>query len=75
MKKAFGFMTGVFLLTACSNNEGQTGVQNDGMKLGDTNGGLADTMRIRDQSATDTSKGEHRVDISSRDTFETKNQR
>lgn len=42
---------------------------NDGMKLGDTNGGLADTA-YAGQSATDTSKLENRVDISTRDTFE-----
>lgn len=58
------------MLQACSNNGGQTGVQNDGMKLGDTNGGAADTTQTTDQSATDTSKGEHRVDISKRDTFD-----
>ena len=69
MKKAAVILAGVFFLAACSNNGGQTGVQNDGMKLGDTNGGLADTM-YRNQSATDTSKGEHRVDLSKRDTFE-----
>ena len=71
MKKVFVVMTGFVLLTACSNNGGQTGVQNDGMKLGDTNGGLADTG-YSNQSATDTSKGEHRVDISSRDTIKNK---
>lgn len=74
MKKVFVFMTGVVLLTACSNNGGQTGVQQDGMKLGDTNGGLADTAQTTNQSPTDSSKGEHRVDIATRDTFENKAQ-
>ena len=69
MKKVLAVLTGIILLAACSNNDGQTGVQNDGMKLGDTNGGLADTTFTTDQSATDTSKMEHRVDISTRDTF------
>lgn len=69
MKKVLAILTGVVLITACSNNDGQTGVQQDGMKLGDTNGGLADTG-YHNQSATDTSKAEHRVDISKRDTFE-----
>ena len=69
MKKVFVLMAGVAFLTACSNNEGQTGVMNDGMKLGDTNGGLADTARTTNQSATDSSLMEHRVDISTRDTF------
>lgn len=70
MKKVFSLMTGVAFLVACSNNDGQTGVQNDGMKLGDTNGGLADTARTTNQSPTDTSKMEHRVDISTRDTLQ-----
>lgn len=69
MKKVFAAIFSLALLQACSNNGGQTGVQNDGMKLGDTNGGLADTARTTDQSATDTSKGEDRVDLSKRDTF------
>ena len=74
MKKILAFAMSLALLQACSNNRGQTGVQNDGMKIGDTNGGLADTARTTDQSATDTSKGEHRTDISARDTFEKKSQ-
>ncbi len=68
MKKVLAIMTGVILLAACSNNGGQTGVQDDGMKLGDTNGGVADTAFTTDQSATDTSKMEDRVDLSKRDT-------
>ena len=71
MKKALIIMMSCVVLAACSNNGGQTGVQNDGMKAGDTNGGLADTS-YTNQSATDTTKGEHRVDISERDTFKNK---
>lgn len=74
MKKILVVAVSLALLQACSNNGGQTGVQNDGMKAGDTNGGLADTARTTDQSATDTSKGEHRTDLSSRDTFDKKPQ-
>ncbi|HYO22519.1 MAG TPA: hypothetical protein VER36_08940 [Flavisolibacter sp.] len=69
MKKAVILLMSIAILQACSNNGGQTGVQNDGMKLGDTNGGRADTAVTTDQSGTDTAKGEHRVDISTRDTF------
>ncbi|HEY1022176.1 MAG TPA: hypothetical protein VGE06_07670 [Flavisolibacter sp.] len=69
MRKVFLLLAGIAFLTACSNNDGQTGVMNDGMKVGDTNGGLADTA-YSNQSATDTSKLENRVDISTRDTFE-----
>ena len=70
MKKVVVLMTGVFFLIACSNNGGQTGVQNDGMSLGDTNGGLADTTFGAGTAGTDTSKMEHRVDVSKRDTFQ-----
>jgi hypothetical protein len=73
MKKVFVFLAGIVFLTACSNNDGQTGVMNDGMKLGDTNGGLADTAFGRGTAATDTSKMEHRVDLSKRDTFQNGN--
>lgn len=69
MKKVLILLISIGALAACSNNNGQTGVQDDGMKLGDTNGGKADTMATRDQSPTDTMQGEHRVDISTRDTF------
>lgn len=72
MKKVLIALMSIAMLQACSNNEGQTGVQNDGMKLGDTNGPRADTLVTTDQSATDTAKGEHRVDISTRDTFKNK---
>jgi hypothetical protein len=73
MKKMFALLTGVAFLVSCSNNDGQTGVMNDGMKLGDTNGGLADTAFGRGTSTTDTSKMEHRVDVSTRDTFNQNN--
>jgi len=69
MRKVFVLLAGFAFLTACSNNDGQTGVMNDGMKTGDTNGGLADTT-YNNQGATDTSQLENRVDLSKRDTFE-----
>ena len=72
MKKVLIALMSIAMLQACSNTEGQTGVQNDGMKIGDTNGGRADTMVTTDQSGTDTARGEHRVDISTRDTFKNK---
>lgn len=73
MKKVVVFLAGIVIFTACSNNGGQTGVQNDGMKLGDTNGGLADTAYDGAAATTDTSKMEHRVDIATRDTFKNGN--
>lgn len=71
MKKIFALMAGFAFFASCSNNGGQTGVMNDGMRLGDTNGGLADTAFGAGTHLTDTSKREHRVDLSRRDTFET----
>lgn len=72
MKKVFAILMSFALLQACSNNNGESGVQNDGIKTVDSNGGLADTTRTTNQSATDTSKGEDRVDLSKRDTFQKK---
>jgi hypothetical protein len=69
MKKVFIFLAGFAFLYSCSNNEGQTGVMNDGIETVDSNGGLADTL-YKNQGATDTSKMENRVDISKRDTFQ-----
>jgi len=75
MKKIFVLVLSLALLQACSDSNNASpapATENDGMKTGDTNGGLADTARTTDQSATDTSKGEHREDLSSRDTFDKK---
>lgn len=71
MKKVFVVLAGFAFLYSCSNNDGQTGVMNDGIQTIDSNGGLADTT-YANEGATDTSKMEHRVDISKRDTFENK---
>ena len=70
MKKALILLMSIGILQACSNNDGETGSQNDGIQPVDPNGGAADTAWKGNQSGTDTSKGEHRVDISKRDTFE-----
>jgi hypothetical protein len=70
MKKIIVLMAGFVFLVSCSNNDGQTGVMNDGMSAGDTNGGLADTAFGAGAPVTDSSKREHRVDLSKRDTFD-----
>ena len=70
MKKFWILLISIGMLQACSNNGGETGSQNDGIKTVDSNGGAADTAQTTDQSATDSSKGEHRVDLSKRDTFD-----
>ena len=63
---------GFFLIKSCSNNGGESGVVNDGIKPVDSNGGLADTPYNHLNPATDTSKMEDRVDLSKRDTFDKK---
>ena len=57
-------------LQSCSNNGGESGAVNDGIKPVDSNGGLADTPYTHSNAATDTSKMEDRVDLSKRDTFD-----
>lgn len=69
MKKIIAIALSVFILQACD-NDGQPATQNDGMTLGDTNGGLADTAFGPQTPLTDTSKMENRVDLSQRDTFQ-----
>jgi hypothetical protein len=70
MKKLIVILGSFLILQACSNNGGQTGVQNDGIKTIDSNGGLADTPFVKDPSPTDSSKMENRVGTSKRDTFD-----
>jgi hypothetical protein len=61
-----------FLVQSCSNNGGESGAVNDGIKPVDSNGGLADTPYNQLDPATDTSKMEDRVDLSKRDTLDKK---
>ena len=68
MKKLIAIIGSFLILQSCSNNGGESGAVNDGIKTVDTNGGLADTPYVN-QSATDTSKGEDNVGTSKRDTF------
>ncbi|HUC80514.1 MAG TPA: hypothetical protein VMR70_06335 [Flavisolibacter sp.] len=75
MKKVFIVLMSIGMLQACSNNGGESGAVNDGIKPIDSNGGRADSISTGDQSATDSSKGEHRVDLSNRDTFNKPTQR
>jgi hypothetical protein len=68
MKKAFVVLSGFMLLVSCSNNGGESGAVNDGIKPVDTNGGLPDTGAMQASPKIDTTKGEHRVDLERRDT-------
>jgi hypothetical protein len=66
MKKIFIALVGMVTIISCSNNSGESGVQNDGFKgAGDPNGGLSDSTRI--DPAIDSAKGEDRVDTWKRD--------
>jgi len=63
-------LAGFVLVQSCGNNHGEGGTVNDGIKIVDSNGGLADTPYTHSNAATDTSKMENRVDLSKRDTFD-----
>ncbi|MBD0332823.1 MAG: hypothetical protein ICV66_09215 [Chitinophagaceae bacterium] len=66
MKKIL-IVLSLFLLYACNNNPGESGVVNDGVKAVDSNGAFTDTAKMAPNPAIDTSKGEDRVDIEKRD--------
>jgi hypothetical protein len=70
MKKVLITLAGFIILQSCSNNGGESGTVNDGIKPIDSNGGLADTPYVTAQPATDSAKLENRVDLSKRDTFD-----
>jgi hypothetical protein len=69
MKKILGIATVIMVLASCGNSSEQTGVDDDGIKTVDSNGGLADTLNRNNTAPTDTAAGENRVDLSNRDTF------
>jgi hypothetical protein len=66
MKKIFVIAGLALTITACSNNGGQTGVQDDGIKAIDNNGALPDTNAQYHNDST-VNGMEHRVDTELRD--------
>lgn len=70
MKKILIALAVFAVFESCSNNGGESGTVNDGIKPVDSNGGLADTPYTHLNPATDSSKMENRVDLSKRDTFD-----
>jgi hypothetical protein len=55
-------------IQSCSNNGGESGAVDDGMKAADTNGALPDdTAQMRNGRIDTSAKGEDRVDIERRD--------
>jgi hypothetical protein len=70
MKKFLIALGSLVFLQACNGHGGESGAVNDGIKIVDSNGGLADTPYVKaNQGATDTSKWEDREGTSKRDTF------
>jgi len=72
MKKGLMIIASFFLLQACSNNGGESGVVNDGIKAVDSNGALDDSRRQPRDSSVDSSIGDDRVDTEKRDSSKVK---
>lgn len=73
MKKLLVIVSSFLILQACSNNGGESGAVDDGIKeVGDQNGGLPDTAG-KPNPSTDTTMGEDRVDTQKRDSTKEKN--
>lgn len=54
-------------IQSCSNNGGESGAVDDGMRATDSNGALPDDTAQMNNGRIDTSKGEDRVDTERRD--------
>jgi len=68
MKKFFAIAFFAILIGACNPNSAQSGVDDDGIKTVDSNGAFEEsTPSVQAGSNTDTTIGENRVDISTRD--------
>jgi hypothetical protein len=71
MKKLI-LAAGLFMaIQSCSNNGGESGVVDDGMKPADANGALPDDTAQMNNGRIDTAKGEDRVDTERRDSTTT----
>lgn len=67
MKKLLILLSGFLILQSCSNNGGESGVQNDGIKAVDSNGALDDSRRQARDPSVDTAVGDQHVDTEKRD--------
>ncbi len=68
MRKVIAMLSLVAVLQACSNNGGESGVVNDGIRASDSNGALPDGHNVpANPSSVDTAHGDHRVDTEKRD--------
>lgn len=71
MKKLL-LAAGLFMaIQSCSNNGGESGAVDDGMKAVDTNGALPDDTAQMNNGRIDTARGEDRVDTERRDSTTT----
>jgi hypothetical protein len=72
MKKILAGLSLAMIMTACSNNGGESGAVDDGFKgAGDPNGGLPDSANTKHNPEIEPSKGEQRVDTERRDSTTT----
>ena len=67
MKKLLVILMSCSLFVACSNNGGESGAVDDGMKPIDANGGLADSTNNQFNPSIDSTIGDDRVDTEKRD--------
>lgn len=69
MMKKLILAAGLFMaLQSCSNNGGESGAVDDGMRPADSNGALPDdTAQMRNGRIDTSAKGPNRVDIERRD--------
>ena len=72
MKKGLIVIATFFVLQACSNNGGESGAVNDGIKAVDSNGALDDSRKQARNPSVDTSIGDDRVDTEKRDSSKIK---
>jgi hypothetical protein len=68
MKKILVLLFSCATIYACSNNGGESGAVDDGMRPMDSNGGLSDSPQVINPG-TDTSTMEDRVDTEKRDSL------
>jgi hypothetical protein len=61
------------ILQSCSNNSGESGVVNDGIKTVDSNGALDDSKKQPRDPSVDTAIGDDRVDTEKRDSSKKSN--
>ncbi|HYC30629.1 MAG TPA: hypothetical protein VEB42_17455 [Chitinophagaceae bacterium] len=67
MKRLLTVLMSFMILQACSNNGGEGGAVDDGIKAVDSNGALDDSRNQNFDPSTDSTVGDDRVDTQKRD--------